>query len=109
MTKLFALLVLYKGENSAHILKAAYDLASFGYFQRSSIQEFISFTSKILTERTAIGTLTSMLVHQKTITNIARMSFFVSKLNVYHIFFQASGSLSKKVNICVMHMYAPTH
>ena len=56
MTKLFALLVLYKGENSAHILKAAYDLASFGYFQRSSIQEFISFTSKILTERTTIGT-----------------------------------------------------
>ena len=55
MTKLFALLVLYKGENSAHILKAAYDLASFGYFQRSSIQEFISFTSKILTERTTIG------------------------------------------------------
>ena len=55
MTKLFALLVLYKGENSAHILKAAYDLASFGYFQRSSIQEFISFTSKILSERTTIG------------------------------------------------------
>ena len=55
MTKLFALLVLYKGENSANILKAAFDLASFGYFQRSSIQEFISFTSKILTERTTIG------------------------------------------------------
>ena len=55
MTKLFALLILYKGENSAHILKAAYDLASFGYFQRSSIQEFISFTSKILSERTTIG------------------------------------------------------
>ena len=55
MTKLFALLVLYKGESAAHILKAAYDLASFGYFQRSSIQEFISFTSKILSERTTIG------------------------------------------------------
>lgn len=55
MTKLFALLILYKGESAAHILKAAYDLASFGYFQRSSIQEFISFTSKILSERTTIG------------------------------------------------------
>ena len=55
MTKLFALLVLYKGENSAHILKAAYDLASFGYFQRSSMQEFLSFTSKILIERSNIG------------------------------------------------------
>jgi len=55
MPKLFALLVLYKGETSANILKAAFDLASFGYFQRSSIQEFISFTSKILTERTTIG------------------------------------------------------
>ena len=27
----------------------------------------------------------------------------------YHIIFQASGSLSRKVNICVMHMYAPIH
>ena len=66
MTKLFALLILYKGESAAHILKAAYDLASFGYFQRSSIQEFISFTSKILSERTTIGNyLNTKHVHCK--------------------------------------------
>ena len=54
MTKLFSLLILYKGESSAHVLKAAYDLTSFSFFQRGSVQEFITFTSKILTERTSI-------------------------------------------------------
>lgn len=53
--KLFSLMVLYKGEDSAHILKGGYDLTNFGYFQRSSVQEFLNFTSKILAERTAIG------------------------------------------------------
>ena len=79
MTKLFALLVLYKGENSAHILKAAYDLASFGYFQRSSIQEFISFTSKILTERTTIGNRSIDKFHcnYKYIINCYRSSLII--------------------------------
>ena len=45
--KLFALLVLHKPESGdPAVLKAAFDLTSFGYFQRSSIQEFIRFTSK---------------------------------------------------------------
>jgi synaptobrevin family protein YKT6 len=53
--KLFSLLVLYKGDPAAHILKAAYDLTSFGFFQRGSVQEFMTFTAKILAERTQIG------------------------------------------------------
>ena len=46
--KLFSLLVLHKPEGGGDpsVLKAAFDLTSFGYFQRSSIQEFIRFTSK---------------------------------------------------------------
>ncbi len=55
MTKLFSLVVLYKGESSAHLLKAGYDLSSFSFFQRGSVQEFITFTSKVLTERTDIS------------------------------------------------------
>ncbi len=55
MTKLFSLVILYKGDPSAHILKSAHDLASFSFFQRGSVQEFITFTSKVLTERTEIG------------------------------------------------------
>ena len=35
--KLFSLLVLYKGDNQAHVLKAAFDLASFSFFQRYSL------------------------------------------------------------------------
>jgi len=60
MVKLFALCVLYKGENDCTMLKAGYDLSSFSFFQRGSIQEFISFTSKILGERTQIGTRQSV-------------------------------------------------
>ena len=46
--KLFALLVLHKPESGdPAVLKAAFDLTSFGYFQRGSIQEFIRFTSKV--------------------------------------------------------------
>ena len=48
-------MVLYKGEDSAHVLKAGHDLSSFGFFQRSSVQEFLTFTAKILAERTQVG------------------------------------------------------
>ena len=53
--KIFSILILYKADPSCHILKAAYDLNSFGFFQRRSVQEFIEFTAKILGERTSIG------------------------------------------------------
>nr|CAG4635086.1 EOG090X0E6P [Alona affinis] len=53
MVKLYSLAVLYRnGQGSPQLLRAAYDLTSFGYFQRSSVQEFMAFTAKILTERT---------------------------------------------------------
>ncbi|XP_063624857.1 synaptobrevin homolog YKT6 [Cydia splendana] len=52
MVKVYGLLVLYKGVNSATILKDAYDLSSFSYFQKGSVQEFMSFVSKTMAERT---------------------------------------------------------
>jgi len=55
MTKLFSIVVLYKGESAAHILKAGWDLSSLSFFQRGTAQDFITFTSKILVERTGIG------------------------------------------------------
>jgi synaptobrevin family protein YKT6 len=53
--KLFSIVVLYKTDTGAHVLKPAYDLTSFSFFQRGSVQEFITFTSKILTERTGVS------------------------------------------------------
>ncbi|XP_067005924.1 synaptobrevin homolog YKT6 [Anabrus simplex] len=50
--KLYALNVLYKGPNSAIWLKSAYDLQSFSFFQRGSVQEFMAFVSKTIVERT---------------------------------------------------------
>ncbi|KAA0188890.1 hypothetical protein HAZT_HAZT005910 [Hyalella azteca] len=62
MVKLFALSVLYKptSDVSPTTLKAAYDLQQFSFFQRSSIQEFMAFTSKIITERCAVGSRQSV-------------------------------------------------
>lgn len=53
--KIFNLSVLYKGSAKVSLLKGAYELSSFGYFQRSSIQEFMKFTAQIVVERTQPG------------------------------------------------------
>lgn len=52
MVRVYALAVLYKGLTNASILKAAYDLQSFSFFQRTSVQEFMTFVSKTVVERT---------------------------------------------------------
>ena len=55
MTKLFSIVILYKGEHSAHILKAGHDLTSISYLQRSTAENLIMFTSTTLVERTGLG------------------------------------------------------
>ncbi|XP_046565654.1 synaptobrevin homolog YKT6-like [Haliotis rubra] len=53
--KLLSLTVLYKdGSSKVKDMAVAYEVSSFGYFQRSSIKEFMDFTSKIIAERTAV-------------------------------------------------------
>ncbi|KAI4464928.1 synaptobrevin ykt6 [Holotrichia oblita] len=53
MVKLYCLSVLYKDTTSATWLKSAYDLQSFNFFQRGSVQEFMGFVSKTIVERTS--------------------------------------------------------
>lgn len=60
MVKLYALNVLYKGPTSATWLKSSYDLQSFGFFQRSSVQEFMAFFSKTIVERTVAASRQSV-------------------------------------------------
>ncbi|XP_034941928.1 synaptobrevin homolog YKT6 [Chelonus insularis] len=55
MVKLFALSILYKTDTSAVLLKSAYEVESFSYFQRGSVKEFMAFVSKTITERTQIA------------------------------------------------------
>ncbi|CAG9764543.1 unnamed protein product [Ceutorhynchus assimilis] len=52
MVKLYCISILYKGPTSATWLKSAYDLQSFSYFQRGSVQEFMLFCAKTIAERT---------------------------------------------------------
>jgi len=52
MVKIYALSVLFKGPNNAIWLKSAYELTTFSFFQRGSVQEFMAFVSKTIVERT---------------------------------------------------------
>ncbi|XP_063051462.1 synaptobrevin homolog YKT6-like isoform X2 [Engraulis encrasicolus] len=60
--KLFSISVLFKGATSSkpNLLKAAYDLSSFSFFQRSSVQEFMAFTCSLIVERSASGSRSSV-------------------------------------------------
>ncbi|XP_061115715.1 synaptobrevin homolog YKT6-like [Conger conger] len=58
--KLFSLSVLHKATNKANLLKAAYDLSSFSFFQRASVQEFMTFTSALIVERSSHGSRSSV-------------------------------------------------
>ena len=63
--KIFSIFVLYKipessGGGQSRILKSSNDLSSFGFFQRGSVDEFMKFTAKIITERTPVSTRSSV-------------------------------------------------
>ncbi|ORZ05049.1 Longin-like domain-containing protein [Absidia repens] len=53
--KLYSIAVLKKDSDKAKVLASQYDLSSFGYFQRGSVQEFMNFTSITIVERTQTG------------------------------------------------------
>lgn len=55
MVKLYSLNVLYKSDTSVNWLKSAYELNSFSFFQRGSVQEFMAFVSKTIVERTQLA------------------------------------------------------
>jgi synaptobrevin family protein YKT6 len=56
MVRLYAISVFYKPDLSKAIeKKAAYELSSFGFFNRSSVREFMAFTSEVLAQRTSTG------------------------------------------------------
>ncbi|XP_054719931.1 synaptobrevin homolog YKT6-like [Uloborus diversus] len=60
MVKLYHLAVLYKHPSKAVTLCSTSDLTSFGFFQRNSVSEFMTFTSQILAERTQPSSRTSV-------------------------------------------------
>ena len=60
MVKLYGISVFYKSTNEARLLKSHYDLQSFSFFQRGSVQEFCTFASKTIVERTPTSTRQSI-------------------------------------------------
>nr|CAB3267829.1 synaptobrevin homolog YKT6-like [Phallusia mammillata] len=55
MVKLFSLSVLFKCPSTVVPLAATHNLQSFNFFQRKSVEEFMVFTTQIITERTQPG------------------------------------------------------
>uniref|UniRef100_A0A336KNR0 CSON011790 protein n=1 Tax=Culicoides sonorensis TaxID=179676 RepID=A0A336KNR0_CULSO len=60
MVKLYSISIFYKGLTEAKVLSSAYDLSSFSFFQRGSVQEFIGFASKTIVERTTVASRQSV-------------------------------------------------
>lgn len=64
MVKLFFLGVFKKSGEDAILLKHSVDLSTFGFFQKSSADDFLKFTSKMVVSRTEVGTKVS--IREKT-------------------------------------------
>ena len=75
--KLLSILILYKADPTCHILKAAYDLSSFSFFQRGTVKEMIQFSARTLAERTAIGERQSVKEDQFMVHAFARSDSLV--------------------------------
>lgn len=54
--KLYSVMVYNKTQGGdVPLMKSAFDLSSFSFFQRGSVQEFMQFTGKLLVERSGLG------------------------------------------------------
>ncbi|CAL8106473.1 unnamed protein product [Calicophoron daubneyi] len=50
--KLFSLQILLKTSDHPRLLKSSHELSSFRYFYRSNVKEFMTFTAKLVCEKT---------------------------------------------------------
>lgn len=60
MVRLFFIGVFKKQGEDATLLRSAVDLSTFGFFQRSSADDFMKFTSKMVVSRMEVATKTSI-------------------------------------------------
>ncbi|CCD61825.1 synaptobrevin family protein [Caenorhabditis elegans] len=60
--KLYSILVFHKNVDTSDVklFKSECDLSSFSFFQRGSVQEFMTFTAKLLVERSGLGARSSV-------------------------------------------------
>lgn len=70
--RVFAIIIL-RVEPSKRIVCSAYNLETFGYFQRSAMQEFFNFTASTIGERTEKG-LRQSVEHNQYIAHAYRLS-----------------------------------
>ncbi|XP_026464621.1 synaptobrevin homolog YKT6-like [Ctenocephalides felis] len=66
MVKLYSASILYKGSTSVSLLKSVYELQSFSFFQRGSVQEFLGFVSQTIVERTQAAARQSVKENEYT-------------------------------------------
>lgn len=87
MVKIYCISVLYKGPTTGTWLKSAYDLQSFNFFQRGSVQEFMSFFCKTIVERSFPGTRQSV---KEGGLYINVLNIFVAILELFFRIFMSS-------------------
>jgi hypothetical protein len=81
--KILALAVLRREPSPSVILAGEYDVSSFSFFQRTSVQEFLAFFATTLSDKTAPGMRQAVEQDSKCrIKTIGRgmMSFLLSSL-----------------------------
>lgn len=77
--KLYSILVFHKNVDTSDVklFKSECDLSSFSFFQRGSVQEFMTFTAKLLVERSGLGARSSVKVRFCLIST--KHSFFLQE------------------------------
>ena len=105
MVKLYAINILYKGPNAGRWLKSAYELGTFSYFQRGSVQEFMAFVSKTMVERTMSCARQSVKEGGEPNQSLNKtlslfLSYFKNVFNHYSITSCSIVSLVPKGNNC---------
>ncbi|KAK0417793.1 hypothetical protein QR680_013214 [Steinernema hermaphroditum] len=61
--KVYGIMVFHKetsADKKVKLMKSAFDLSSFSFFQRNSVKEFMEFTGKLLVERNNVPSRSSM-------------------------------------------------
>lgn len=98
--KLFSLQVLYKTDAKPKLLQGAYELSSFSFFQRGSVQEFLDFTAKLVCERTAVCSRAAVHENGKCISPLRFIRTIVDEAVLSALFKYSSVAVTGTAYLC---------
>jgi len=87
--RLLAISILRNDVEPAIQLASAQDLSTFGFFQRSSVGEFMTFFSKTVASRTQAGQRRD--IEEKSILSFLKMTLLICQDYVGHVYARTEG------------------